>query len=196
MLANATETREDDRGGGIEDTLFSLHLRLTWPSRLQVSNNKKANPTLSPGGLIKQSSHPCWSCSMCCTYVATQIDEPTTMADYDHIVWYLYHEGISVYIDWEGDWYLQMETRCVNLTPAGLCGIYEHRPAICKDFDWRDCERQRGPELKPPERHLFRDVEEFYGWFGKRRPRTHERYRQFLARKHAAANDPELGRLE
>ena len=132
---------------------------------------------------------------MCCTYVATQIDEPTSMADYDHITWYLYHAGLSVYIDWEGAWYLQIETRCENLTPQGLCGIYDHRPAICKDFDWRDCEKQMTTEEQAPEKYLFRTTEEFLTWLEKRRPKTHERYRQFLGAKHAERSDPELSRV-
>jgi len=144
----------------------------------------------------KQSSHPCFACSRCCTYIATQIDEPTTMTDYDHISWYLYHDGVSVYIDWEGAWFLQFETRCENLTPHGLCSIYDRRPAICKDFDWRDCEKQQGADEDPPEKYSFQSVDEFSGWLRKRRPRTYARYREFLAAKHAEPADPVLDRIE
>ncbi len=118
------------------------------------------------------------------------------MKDYDHVSWYLYHAGISVYIDWEGAWYLQMETRCENLTEHGLCGVYDHRPAICKDFDWRDCEKQATPEDQPAEKHLFGTAEEFFVWLQSKRPRTYARYRAFLAKKHTEDADPELARLE
>ena len=84
------------------------------------------DPTDVPS-LAKQSDHPCFRCSQCCTYIATQIDEPTTMRDYDHVSWYLHHQGISVYIDWEGAWYLQIETRCEHLTPqAGWADRFVH----------------------------------------------------------------------
>jgi Fe-S-cluster containining protein len=149
-----------------------------------------------PLSLMKQSSHPCFSCVQCCTYVATEIDAPTTMRDYDHITWYLYHAGVSVYVDWEGAWYLQMETRCENLTEHGLCGIYDHRPAICKDFDWRDCERQVQPGDRRPEKFWFRTTAEFLSWLERKRPRAYARYREFLGRKHAERPDPSLGRVE
>lgn len=118
------------------------------------------------------------------------------MPDYDHISWYLHHAGISVYIDWDGGWYLQVETRCDHLTEHGLCGIYDQRPAICKDFDWRDCEKQQTPDDDPPEKYLFRTSDEFFEWLGRRRPKTYAKYRQFLASKHLEGSDPELARVE
>lgn len=163
----------------------------------QARRTRRAPKTADrPPVLAKKSDHPCFSCSLCCTYIGSQIDAPTTMKDYDHITWYLYHEGISVYVDWEGAWYLQVETRCENLTEHGMCGIYDHRPAICKDFDWRDCERQMTPGTEPPEKFLFRTTEEFLGWLAKKRPRTYARYKEFLDAKHAEKNDPELARVQ
>lgn len=157
---------------------------------------KRASQPASPLALLtKQASHPCFACSRCCTYVATQIDSPTTMTDYDHISWYLYHSGLSVYVDWEGAWYLQIETRCENLTANGLCGIYDRRPAICQDFDWRECEKQQGPDDQPPERYLFRTTEEFLAWLERRRPRAHARYLAFLERKRGERVDPALQRV-
>ena len=143
--------------------------------------------------LEKASDHPCYQCALCCRYVALEIDEPTTMKEYDHVVWYLYHRDVSVFVDHEGAWYIKFETRCRHLTPKGLCGIYERRPAICKDFDWRECEQHVREE--PPDRWLFRDAEEFLAWFRKRRPRTYQRYEAFLRKKHAGCEEPELERL-
>ena len=161
-----------------------------------MSRPKPKTPAKILPFLAKQTGHPCFACSQCCAYIATQIDEPTTMKDYDHITWYLYHAGISAYIDWDGDWYLQMETRCDNLTEHGLCGIYDHRPGICKDFDWRDCESQQTPEEERPEKFLFRTTDEFFTWLETQRPRTHARYREFLAKKHSEHADPALARVE
>ncbi len=157
---------------------------------------QRAGPSSRNTGTQKKSDHPCFACSLCCTYVATQIDTPTTMTDYDHISWYLHHKDIAVYVDWDDDWYIQFSTRCEHLSPVGLCQIYDHRPAICKDFDWRDCERQVDEDMDPPEKFIFHTSDEFLGWLAQKRPRTHERYRQFLGAKHAEKNDPELDRLK
>ncbi len=142
----------------------------------------------------KESDHPCFECAKCCTYVAIEIDRPTTMKEYDHVVWYLYHEGVSVFVDWEGDWYVNFESRCRNLTPQGLCGIYERRPAICVDFDWRECENHLKDE--PPDKWLFRGVDEFMAWFERQRPRTFQRYQRFLRERHAGGTEPELARVK
>jgi uncharacterized protein len=152
-----------------------------------------AAPRLLPV-VQKASDHPCFECALCCTYVAVEIDRPSTMKEYDHIVWYLYHPGITVFVDWNGDWFVKFESRCENLTPQGLCGIYERRPAICKDFDWRDCERHVKDD--PPDKWLFGSAPEFLAWLAKRRPKAHARYQEFLARKYGRGEEPELTRVE
>jgi Fe-S-cluster containining protein len=149
--------------------------------------------TLLP--ILKETDHPCFECAKCCSYVALQIDQPSTMADYDHVVWYLYHKDVSVFVDWESDWYVKFETRCENLTDAGLCGVYDHRPGICKDFDWRECENHLKPEDGPPDKFVFYRAEEFLEWLEERRPKTHQRYQRFLRRKHAKGEEPELERV-
>src|SRR5271157_2993479 len=80
--------------------------------------------------LEKASAHPCFDCAQCCKYIAVEIDAPTTNQEYDYLVWYLYHPGVSVFVDWDGAWFVRFETRCHHLTPQGLCGVYEQRPAI------------------------------------------------------------------
>jgi Fe-S-cluster containining protein len=97
----------------------------------------------------KTSDHPCFECAKCCSYVAVEIDSPTTNAEYDQIVWYLYHENVEVFVDWEDAWHVLFRTRCEKLTSAGMCGVYERRPAICKDFDWRACEQRYTPTVRP-----------------------------------------------
>lgn len=77
---------------------------------------------------------PCHLCTArCCQYFALQIDAPTSEKDYDHIRWYLMHEGIAVWMD-EGDWYLEVRTVCRHLQPDNTCGIYDERPQICRDY--------------------------------------------------------------
>jgi hypothetical protein len=145
--------------------------------------------------LVKQSEHPCHGCAKCCLYVAIEIDSPTSMTEYDHVVWYLYHENVSVFVDWEGQWFVKFDTRCKNLTPHGLCGIYERRPAICKDFDWRECEQRYTPEDGPPDKLAWTAAEDFLAWLEKRRPRAFARYQAHLRKKHASGEERELLRM-
>ena len=38
------------------------------------------------------------------------------------------------------DWYLLVHTQCEHLRDDNLCGIYETRPQICRDYTTKDCE--------------------------------------------------------
>ena len=84
----------------------------------------KGKPADAPASLEKQSDHPCFDCVLCCSYVALEIDAPDTMKEYDYIVWYLYHQGVSVFVDWDSNWYIKFEARCGQLTPQGLERTY------------------------------------------------------------------------
>lgn len=119
------------------------------------------------------STHPCSSCGACCRYIAVEIDSPTAYQDYDHIYWYLTHRGVAVYLDWEGDWYLEFETVCEHLTHDATCGIYRDRPQICSDFSWESCERSTGEEAY---KVRFERPEQFMGWLEERRPKAYARY--------------------
>lgn len=142
----------------------------------------------------KESTHPCFDCALCCTYLAVEIDEPTTNTEYDYIVWYLYHEGVSVFVDWEGDWYLKVDRRCQHLTGSGLCGIYDERPAICRDFSHEDCERNSGDDA--PDKWLFESADQFLGWLRRRRPKSYQRFRAFQRGKKRAKGAPALRRVK
>jgi Fe-S-cluster containining protein len=141
-------------------------------------------------------AHPCAGCGACCTYVATQIDDPTTFKDYENLFWYLAHENVAVYIDWEGDWYLEFRTRCKNLTDAKTCAIYVDRPRVCSDFSFTDCEKNSG---EPAAKHHFDSYEDLLGFLQARRPKAFARYarkrRELLrARERAAASPPARAR--
>jgi Fe-S-cluster containining protein len=143
----------------------------------------------------KAADHPCFECAKCCRYVAIEIDDPSSNREIDQIVWYLYHENMAVFVDWDNAWHVLFWTRCKNLTDAGLCGIYERRPALCKDFDWRECENHFTPEDGPPDKWIWNHADEFLGWLRERRPRAHARYEEFLRRKHATGEEAELLRV-
>lgn len=139
-----------------------------------MSENETPSATSLELPLIQlPTKHPCASCGECCTYVATQIDDPQSFGDYENLYWYLAHENVAVYIDWEGDWYLEFQTRCKNLTDAKTCAVYVDRPRVCSEFSSDECERN---SREPAYKHLFRSHEDLLGWMQARRPRAFARY--------------------
>ena len=75
----------------------------------------------------------------CCCYLALHIDTPDSWEDFEYIRWYLLHERATVFIE-EDCWYLLVHNRCKHLRRDNLCGIYETRPQICRDYTTKDCE--------------------------------------------------------
>ena len=49
------------------------------------------------------------------------------------------HERATVFIE-EDSWYLLVHTRCKHLRDDNLCGQYETRPQICRDYTTKNCE--------------------------------------------------------
>lgn len=141
----------------------------------------------------KEKDHPCYNCIQCCSYVATEIDEPTTNSDYDCILWYLYHPGVSIFLDFDNDWYIQFDSKCENLTENGLCGIYETRPDICRDYDWKDCE-VRFPE-EPLHKANFEKADEFLVWLEKKRPKRYKKFMKYKEEHAPRKVTGELGRV-
>jgi Fe-S-cluster containining protein len=101
-------------------------------------NGHKARRAL-PVIAAKREQVPCLSCGLCCGYIAVEIESPNTVSGATEILWYLYHQNISIYFD-DGEWMVQFETRCQHLMDDHRCGIYEQRPKICRDFDETSCE--------------------------------------------------------
>ncbi len=96
-----------------------------------------ALPTFRPGGMGHQCAVRCQA--GCCKYFSLPIDTPRSDLDHDNIRWYLMHEGVHVFKA-KGVWHLLVMSRCKNLLPNNLCGVYETRPTICAEYDPTDCE--------------------------------------------------------
>jgi Fe-S-cluster containining protein len=111
----------------------------------------------------------CTSCGRCCTYVGVGINSPSRPRYATDILWYLYHENVSVYRDGDGEWSVHFESRCRNLGADLLCGVYPTRPHICRTFDDRTC------EVNDPAAgaRTFREPREFLDWLSEHRPRVH-----------------------
>ena len=95
---------------------------------------KPRREDLKPGEVL------CEHCTAkCCRYFALPIDTPTERKDFDYIRWYLLHEQASIFVDDE-TWYLLVHSRCRHLQHNNLCGIYETRPQICREYTTKNCE--------------------------------------------------------
>jgi len=76
--------------------------------------------------------------SLCCTYIAQEIDTPRSIEDFDTLLWMMHHQDVHIYK--ENGWTLKVLNRCNNLQPDGRCGIYENRPIICREHENDFCE--------------------------------------------------------
>ncbi len=147
------------------------------------SNGVNGIGTLELPQLQLPNQHPCHECGACCKYLALEIDDPSSFTDYENTCWYLTHRGVSVYIDWEGDWYLEFETVCEHLSEEATCGIYEERPKICSDFSWNECEKTTKESAW---KYRFTNPTEMIDWVKRKRPKAYTKYqaaREKLKRK-------------
>ena len=101
----------------------------------------------------------CDGCDACCRYIALEIDKPKDDEDYDHIVWFLMHKNVHIYIDWNNDWFLEFATPCKALDNKNkLCKIYDQRPKICRAHKQKDCVRHNPVSA---EKTSFKTVDDF-----------------------------------
>jgi len=103
----------------------------------------------------------CSGCDLCCRHVALEIEKPVDKEDFEQIRWFLLHENVWIFIDYDDSWNIQFNTKCSKLNKNGLCDIYEKRPMICKNYSPEDCEKNgEGNSFKI----LWKTVEEFEEW--------------------------------
>ena len=89
---------------------------------------------------LKADEVLCEHCTAkCCRYFALPIETPTSFRDFEFIRWYLLHDRASVFTE-DDDWYLLVHTVCKHLGDDHMCGIYETRPQICRDYSTDNCE--------------------------------------------------------
>jgi len=133
---------------------------------------RRARPAARRPGivLLPRRQVPCALCGLCCTYVTADIGPPTTVERASRIVWYLYHEGVSVWWDRASAWLVQFETRCRFFGDDGRCEVHARRPHVCRDLDERTCEVNA-----PDEGLLFQQPAPFLDWLARRRPSVHAR---------------------
>ena len=89
---------------------------------------------------VPQGAVLCEYCTAkCCRYFALPIETPEEYSDFEYIRWYLLHGGASVFKE-DDDWYLLVHTECKHLGANNMCGIYETRPEICREYTTDNCE--------------------------------------------------------
>ncbi|MET0389958.1 MAG: YkgJ family cysteine cluster protein [Polyangiales bacterium] len=136
----------------------------------------KHSPELALGRTPRRASKPhCTACGLCCTYVAIETDGPDTVKQATQLLWYVYHEGVSLYANGD-DWMVQFDSTCVHLQPDYRCGIYHTRPHICREFSERDCEINTGDDG-----HTFYNGTEFMAYLKQIRPRVYSFVRKHFA---------------
>ncbi len=100
-----------------------------------LSGRKKPHREELPAG-----ENLCAYCTAkCCRYYALPMDTPETWKEFDFLRWFLLHDGATVFTD-EGTWYLLQHSKCRHLGEDQLCGIYHHRPQICRKYSTTNCE--------------------------------------------------------
>ena len=75
----------------------------------------------------------------CCRYFALPLDAPEDLSDFEFIRWFLLHERATIFRE-DDTWYLLVHTVCRHLQDNNMCGIYETRPQVCRDYSTKDCE--------------------------------------------------------
>lgn|GEM_PF-799000 len=89
---------------------------------------------------IKPGEVLCQYCTArCCSYFALPMETPTERNDFENIRWFMLHGRVSVFVD-SGTWFLCVFNKCDHLQPDNMCGIYETRPQICRDYSTDSCE--------------------------------------------------------
>jgi Fe-S-cluster containining protein len=97
----------------------------------------------------KCNCEKCFECrGECCRSVAIELEEPEDLNEFEDLKWYLFHTGITVYIDKDGDWYVDVPIKCKHLDDEGKCMIYETRPPVCRDYDVDDCDNAEDEETE------------------------------------------------
>ena len=98
-------------------------------------------PVKVASGIKLTAENKCSFCAgrKCCQYITQGITAPRSKEDFEHLLWQVSHQHISVYKDNDG-WCLLIDGVCTHLRPNGACGIYENRPQVCRDYSNDYCE--------------------------------------------------------
>lgn len=78
---------------------------------------------------------PCKKCkAKCCRYVVIRWTAPRSKADFDELMWFLYHDNFNVFIDTLRRWNLEVICDCAALDTDDKCTVYASRPRVCRRY--------------------------------------------------------------
>ena len=111
--------------------------------------------------------------SLCCNSINQKVDTPKTIYDFDHLLWQVSHENINIFKDSDG-WFLHIHSRCQHLLTGGVCGIYEQRPMVCREYDNDFCEFDES--IEEASKYFFSSYEQFEKFCRKRFKKWDKRF--------------------
>ncbi len=121
----------------------------------------------------------CRACkATCCTYMAIEVDTPSTLEDFENIRWYCAHKDVWVFRE-DGDWYVVFNARCEKLVEDSSCRIHATRPKVCRDHKFGECDYYLRGEFELE----LRSLEEVDAYLRKRFPSHFRRKRLAEKRK-------------
>ncbi len=112
----------------------------------------------------ERNKHLCEGCSLCCEHVTIHINKPRKKSDFDEIIWYVLHHNVYVFIDGDGDWFVEFRTPCSGLGKNQLCTTYKERPDVCREYNQDECEKNGEGEYYT---EFFRSKEDIMMWMKK-----------------------------
>ena len=111
--------------------------------------------------------------SICCNSINQKIPTPKTKEDFDHLIWQVSHENINIFKDADG-WFLHIQANCSHLLPGGICGIYDKRPWVCREYENDFCEYDESiPEASE---HFFSSAKQLEKYCRKRFKKWDKRF--------------------
>jgi Fe-S-cluster containining protein len=144
------------------------------------NKNKKSKQTIANESLKITPENKCSLCieSTCCGYTTQYIDTPSTMKEFDILLWQLSHPHVQAYKDKTGWFLIIVDIPCSHLLPSGACGIYEKRPMICREHSNEFCEFDKagrdGADL------YFEGYEDLDAYCRKRFKKWDKRFKKWL----------------
>lgn len=114
--------------------------------------------------------------SICCNSINQKIEAPKTKMDFDHLLWQVSHKNINIFKDADG-WFLHIYAGCEHLLDHGVCGIYEERPQICRDYDNDYCEFDES--IAEASELFFSNYKELEKYCRKRYKKWDKRFKEF-----------------
>jgi uncharacterized protein len=110
-----------------------------------LNNLKGLNLKIKLNIIDSMKEKTCRECNgKCCRYVTTELDTPKTQRDFEDIKWFVAHKNVTVFVEKDGQWYVEFITPCKNLGDDNRCKIYEKRPEICRELTHDECEFHNG----------------------------------------------------